>query len=88
MDISLSGGCKPIKRIILQSAWSLTRSAHGGDLAKFYSNLMPRAGKKKAAVALARKMLETLYHMFKNGELYRYMPASKLEDKLKAYGIA
>ena len=80
-------GCKPIKRIILQSAWSLTRSAHGGDLAKFYKNLVQRAGKKKAAVALSRKMLETLYHMFKNGELYRYMPEAKLEEKLKLYGI-
>ena len=80
-------GCKPIKRVILQSAWSLVRSPYGGKLSKFYRNLAQRAGKKKAAVALARKMLETLYHMSKNRELYRYMPEAKLENKLKVYGI-
>lgn len=80
-------GCKPIRRVIIQSAWALTRSQEGGDLCTFYQRLYPKKGKKKAIVAVARKMTEILYLMVRNGEFYRQGDPAKLNKKLKYYGL-
>lgn len=80
-------GCKPIRRVIIQAAWALTRSNEGGDLRAFYQRLYPTKGKKKAIVAVARKMAEILYLMVRNGEFYRNVDPAKLGKKLKYYGL-
>ena len=80
-------GCKPIRRVIIQAAWALTRSNEGGDLRAFYQRLYPIKGKKKAIVAVARKMTEILYLMVRNGESYRHSDPANLKKKLKNYGL-
>jgi transposase len=80
-------GCKPIRRVIIQAAWALTRSDEGGDLRAFYQRLHPIKGKKKAIVAVARKMAEILYCMVRNGEFYRHADPTKLDKKLKYYRL-
>lgn len=77
----------PVRANIVQAAWSLVRSEDGGAMKTFYENLYPRAGKKRAIVAVARKMLITIYTMFQTGELYRSMPIEKLEKKIRYYGL-
>jgi len=83
----LKTGCRPIRRAIIQGAWSLVRSRHGGELKLFFERLKAKKGSRKAIVAVARKMLEVIYRMLKTGEFYRYMPELALEAKLKGYGI-
>jgi transposase len=80
-------GCRQIKRIFLQCSWGLVAAKQGGPLKEFYNRLYPLKGKKKAAVAVARKMLETFYVMLQNGELYRDVPMEVLNRKLKLYGL-
>lgn len=80
-------GCTAIRRVIVQGAWALSRSSHGGQLKEFYVNLKARKGSKKAVVALARKMLEVLYAMIQNGETYRDAPDKFLKEKLLYYGL-
>ncbi len=41
----------------------------------------------QAAVAVARKMLETFYCMLKTGELYRDIPSKVYQLKLRRYGL-
>ena len=80
-------GTNPIRRVIVQCAWALVRSRYGGELKEFYERLYPRIGKKKAIVAVARKMVETFYAMINNGELYRGVTEEFLNNKLKLYGL-
>lgn len=83
----LKTGCRPIRRVIIQGAWALVRSRHAGPLKEFFERLKEKKGSKKAIVATARKMLEVLYHMLKNGELYRGLPDEVLQAKLVTYGL-
>jgi transposase len=80
-------GCTPIRRVIIQGAWALVKSKHGGVLKEFYERLYPRIGKKKAIVATARKMVETFYAIMKSGELYRGMPQEEIDKKMRHYGL-
>jgi transposase len=80
-------GCVPIRRVIIQAAWALVKSEYGGALKQFYERLYPRIGKKKAIVAVARKMMETFYAMITNGELYRGVPQVFIDKKIKSYGL-
>lgn len=76
-----------LRRPLIQAAWALIRSGNGGPLKDFYERLYPRIGKKKAIVAVARKMLEVFYTMMRNGECYRSMPISDRQKKLKMYAL-
>jgi transposase len=80
-------GCTPIRRVMIQCAWALLRSHSGGELKAFYEKLAARVGKKKAVVALARKMIEAFYAMCKNGELYRGVSNESLSKKIRSYGL-
>jgi len=79
-------GCGPIRRVIVQNAWTLIRTKQAGDLKPFFERLKAKKGSKKAIVAVARKMVERIYLMLKNGELYRTMTEEVLTKKLKTYG--
>ena len=52
------------------------------EMVKFYYNLATKRGKKRAIIALARKMIEVIYVMFSNNEPYRGMTGLKLDQKL------
>ena len=54
-------GAHLFRRPLIQVAWSLVRSPHGGDIKKFYERLYQRIGKKKAIAATARKITEVFY---------------------------
>ena len=80
-------GCRPIRAVIIQSAWALVRSGKGGDLSSKYKDLMVRRGKNRAIVAVARKMLEVLYTMVKKGRVYDSVDDEFIDKKLKHYGL-
>jgi len=80
-------GCTPIRRVIIQGAWALVRSEYGGELKEFYNRLQSRIGRKKAIVAVSRKMLEVFYAMTRSGELYKFASSDFIYKKLKLYGL-
>ena len=72
---------------MIQCAWALVKSSRDSDLKTKFGQLCLRKGKKKAIVAIARKMIELVYVLLKKGELYKFMPEEKLKYKLAYYKI-
>ena len=64
-------GPKQVRRVITQAAWAAIRSNDGILLREFYDRIRSTKGKKKAIVAVARKMLEILYVLHTRKELYQ-----------------
>jgi hypothetical protein len=65
------------------SAWSMVRSKNGGMLKAKYEYMTKSKGlsKKKAIVAIARKLTELLYALLKNGEDYKPVQSQKVLRK-------
>jgi len=80
-------GAHGIRRVLIQSAWSLVLSKKGDLLTVFYKRLIETKGKGKAIVAVARKMLCVFFAMMRNGELYRGIELEEVYKKIKHYGI-
>jgi len=80
-------GAQGIRRVMVQSAWSLVHSKNGNELTLFYERLKATKGKGKAIVAVARKMLCVFYAMMTSGELYRGVELEDIFKKIKNYGI-
>ena len=79
-----------MRRVMNQAAWAAIRSQDGIILREFYDRVRSTKGKKKAIVAVARKMLEILYVLHTRKELYQSPIAadhSRLIAKLKRYGL-
>ncbi|MBU7022514.1 MAG: IS110 family transposase [Theionarchaea archaeon] len=68
--------------------WALVQAAHAAvrwdpQMAAFYNRINARKGKKKAIVAVARKLSVVIYHMLKKGERYYYFNPTTYVRKLK-----
>ncbi len=61
-----------IRRVLLQCAHTLARmkSADSKPLREFFEKIEKKRGKKIAIIALARKLLTTVYGVMKSGEVY------------------
>jgi transposase len=66
-----------IKSILCQVAWAATRSRHSAFARWFWSH-QGKLGKKKAIIAVSRKILSLIYVLIQRGELYNpdYQPSS------------
>jgi transposase len=80
-------GCRHIRRTIIQCAWALVRSKYGGDLKIKFEKIKSRRGSGKAIVAVARKLIERVYHLLRKQELYKYMPEEFIIKKMAFYKI-
>ncbi len=80
-------GCHSIRRLIVQAAWTLVRSKHGGKIKEFYQRLYLKKGAKKSIIAASRKMIEVLYAMIRTGEIFNPMTDDILNRKLIYYGL-
>jgi len=80
---SIRPGCKAIRKIIMQTAWAIVRCDMEGPLRQFYQRTHGQIGKKKAAVAVARKTIETFYHMIRKKETYWGSDYDMISRKLK-----
>jgi transposase len=89
-DKNLTGkikqGSKNLRRMMVQVAHAATRS-RDSRLRQFYLRVAARRGKKKAIVALARKILCIIHHLLVNGEDYVEEGFVKL-PKLSFKGLA
>jgi transposase len=80
-------GCVPIRRVAIQAAWALTRSAEGGSLKKKFFEIADRRGKKVAITAIGRKLVELLYTLVKKKCYYWQMDTKKFNRKLQVYKL-
>lgn len=68
-----------LKSVLNQCAWSAIRTP--GYLRARYNRIRRRAGKMQAIIAVARTMLVAIYHMLKDGQSYRDLGESFLEQR-------
>jgi transposase len=69
-------GCGYLRALLVQGSWSLTRAKAGGKLRERYEYMTKEKsiGKKKAIVAIARRLAELLYVMMRDGTRYESRP--------------
>jgi len=75
-----------LRALLVQGSWSLIRSKDGGSLKERYKYMTEEKGisKKKAIVAIARRLSELLYTLMKNGTSYevrKFKPGKEGEGK-------
>jgi len=63
-------GSKHVRRMLVQVAHAISRTKNS-VLKRFFWRIQARRGTKKAAVALARKVLCILHHLLMNREMYQ-----------------
>lgn len=75
-----SDGRREVRKVLLQSAHAVvrTKNEEAKLLREFYQRIEKRRGKKRAIVALARKLMTTAYGVLKNESFYE-------PDKLQAW---
>jgi transposase len=59
-----------LRRILCQSAWAATRKK-GSHLAALYHRIRSRRGHQKAILAVAHQILTIVYHLLRDGEVYK-----------------
>ena len=74
-------GNKRIRWILIEAAQHASR--HDPRLRQFYLRILKRRGYQKAIVAVARKMLVSIYHVLSKNEAYHGEDSELLERKLK-----
>ncbi|MGD1821296.1 MAG: IS110 family transposase [Pleomorphochaeta sp.] len=81
-------GCMPVRRHIVQAAWSIKNFNHNCSLTRYWQKLEKR-GKfgQKTAVATANKMISIGFALLKNGEIYNMVDEEYFFNKLKRYKL-
>jgi len=83
-------GPRQLRQVMNQAAWAAIRSKDGILLRAFYERVRATRGKKKAIIAVARKMLDILYVLHMRKELYQSPVSpdhSRIINKLRRYGL-
>lgn len=83
-------GPKQVRRVMVQAAWGAIRCNGGIIFREMYERIRLTKGKKKAIVAVARKMLEILYILHTRKELYSspiLADHSYVINKIKRYKL-
>lgn len=92
-------GAPWLKPVLVQCAWAAARNKNSYFEAQFL-RLKARSGPKKSAVAVAASILETAYHMLKDGTCYQDLgadhfarrdpqrEAEKLAKRIRSLGFA
>ena len=77
----ITKGDKYVRRILVQCAWAMTRSKRSW-LSKKFNDLTKRLSKKKALIAIARKLLVIIWNILSKHETYRdYKPILSRDQK-------
>jgi len=72
-------GAPWLREVLVQAAWSATR-AKGSYLRAYFYRLRGRRGPLKAIVAIARTILQSVFHMLRTGEAYRELGEQYLDN--------
>jgi transposase len=79
--------CQAIRGVVLEGVWSLVKSGKENTLFNKYQSLSVRIGKRKSAVAVARKMVSLAWLMLRRKEFYRGINRADYEKKMRRYNI-
>jgi len=71
-------GDPEMRRLLIQAAHGMINSRKPCALQRWALNLAARRGKKKALVALARKIAVLLHHLWVTGEVFQPFPAHQI----------
>jgi transposase len=74
-------GNSHIRWILIEAAHQASR--HDPRLSQFYLRVMKRRGHNRALVAVARKMLVTIYHVLNHHSQYRGLRPELFENKIR-----
>lgn len=75
-------GSPTLRRVLIQVAYQVARR-DTGPLGAFFARKQKQLGTKRAAVALARKVLVVAWRMLSTNELYRGVEPARYQRKLK-----
>jgi len=78
-----------LKPLLIQVALAASRSKKHPEIYRKKLNLQKRCGKKKAIIAIARRLLTAIYHILKKSESYHpaaYIGPLKNEAKRSGFG--
>lgn len=81
-------GCIAIRAIIVQSAWSAVHTARDHSLKRKYQELVQRRGKGRAIVAIARRIIELMWTISRNGSFYNETTPEQLRQKMAKLRVA
>jgi transposase len=79
--------CHPIRAVVLEGVWSITRCSYGGPLAAKFQSLADRMNRRKSAVAVARKLVTLAWLLMKRREYYNGIDPDTLRKKLRYYKV-
>ncbi len=68
-----------VRRLLVQAAHALLRSTRDTALKHWAEGLIPRIGKRKAVVALARKLAVLMHRLWITGEVYEAFPETAVK---------
>jgi len=79
-----------LRALLVQAAWALTRSKNGGKLKElyYYMTIEKSKSKKKAIVAIARRLAELLYLIMRDEVRYVKMPFIREKEQSKGEALA
>ena len=79
--------CHPIRAVVLEGVWAISRCSYGGPLGAKFHALKGRMNKRKSAVAIARKLVTLAWLLMKRRECYSGIDSDALKKKLKYYKV-
>jgi transposase len=79
--------CHPIRSVVLEGVWSISRCGYGGELRAKFESLKGRMNKRKSAVAVARKVVTLAWLLMERREYYRGIDEQKLTKKMIQYKV-
>ena len=72
-------GSRWLRATMVEAAWSASQ-VRNSYLAAQYHRLVPRLGKRTAAVAVAHSMLIVIYHLIKDGTVYQDLGSTHFDE--------
>ena len=72
-------GSRWLRSTMVEAAWSAS-TVKNSYFAAQYHRLVPRRGKKRAAVAVAHSMLIVIYHLIKDGTIYQDLGPAHFDE--------
>lgn len=81
----VAAGDRPIRKGLIQAAQAAAKSKKS-YLGALYARIAARRGKRRAIIAVAHSMLESVYYMFTRKETYKDMGYSYLEERKNGTG--
>jgi len=72
-------GSRWLRSTMVEAAWSASR-VRNSYFAAQYHRLVPRRGKRRAAVAVAHSMLIAIYHLIKDGTVYQDLGPNHFDE--------